>query len=246
MPGPHHDADVAGAGAARGRRSAAAGRAGASRPRLQARRVARRALLVGAVLHRRVRASASAHGQPGRCAGTPDGPEAARRPAAALPAPQLHLPITARGNRRYVLWSTRGLPRDRERSRQLRSKRARAPRSRDVERFPDAGSRGASARARRADRGLPSSSGRWHLWQGAERRPIAGLGRSGAGARSCALGLCDHRAAMSASRRRTSATAALEARRAGEHLPARAVLGAPSRRRGGVQHDADGQGRPQR
>jgi hypothetical protein len=94
-----------------------------------------------------------------------------------LPAPQLHLPLSRVGNRRYVLWSTGGFPRmvNGRASFQpsLTSRIAYAVRN-----FPDAASvaylRGLGVRTVVLHPGFARGTS----WAGAERRPVAGLGLS--------------------------------------------------------------------
>ena len=107
----------------------------------------------------------------------PAHPTVPRQPAGArdLPEPQLHLPMSRVGNRRYVLWSTDGFP-------SLVNGRASfdpaltSEIAYDVRNFPD---RASVARLRALGvrtvvvhpQLAPGTS-----WEGAERRPVAGLG----------------------------------------------------------------------
>jgi hypothetical protein len=109
----------------------------------------------------------------------PAHPTVPAEPAAlhGLPDPQLHLPMSRVGNRRYVLWSSDGFPR-------LVNGRASfnpslmsqiAWRVRD---FPDRASVGYLRRLGVRVVVLHPGFARGTSWAGAERRPVAGLGLS--------------------------------------------------------------------
>jgi hypothetical protein len=92
-----------------------------------------------------------------------------------LPAPQLHLPMSREGNRRYALWSTAGFPRIVNGRASFQPALTTAIAA-DVAGFPDARS---VARLRALGVRtvvLHPALARGTSWQGAEREPLAGLG----------------------------------------------------------------------
>ena len=107
----------------------------------------------------------------------PAHPTVPAQPAGArdLPEPQLHLPMSRVGNRRYVLWSTDGFPR-------IVNGRASFDPSRTseiaygVRNFPDRASvallRDLGVRAVVVHPGLAAGTS----WEDADRKPVAGLG----------------------------------------------------------------------
>ena len=92
-----------------------------------------------------------------------------------LAAPQLHLPMSREGNRRYVLWSTAGFPRIVNGRASFQPALTTAIAT-DVAGFPAARLGGAAARARRPDGRASTPTSRPARLGGAERKPIAGLG----------------------------------------------------------------------
>ncbi len=136
--------------------------------------VAVAALLVAAVV---IEGSGFGLGRTDSLIAAPAHPPVPKPPAGQLgaPAPQLHLPITVPANRRYVLWSSEGF------AQIVNGRGSFVPRqfvhlARDVERFPDAGSvaRLRTLGVRTVVFHPPLADG--SPWQGADRRPIAGLG----------------------------------------------------------------------
>jgi hypothetical protein len=94
-----------------------------------------------------------------------------------LPDPQLHLPMSRVGNRRYVLWSTDGFPR----MVNGRASFGPAQTSRiaySVRHFPDRASVDYLRRLGVRTVVLHPAFARGTSWDGAERRPVAGLGLS--------------------------------------------------------------------
>jgi hypothetical protein len=92
-----------------------------------------------------------------------------------LPDPQLHLPVSREGNRRYVLWSTAGFPRMVNGRASFQPSLTTAI-ANEVVGFPDARSvaRLRSLGVRTVV--LHPDLERGTAWDGAERKPIAGLG----------------------------------------------------------------------
>jgi hypothetical protein len=92
-----------------------------------------------------------------------------------LAAPQLHLPMSREGNRRYVLWSTAGFPRIVNGRASFQPALTSAIAA-DVAGFPDARSvaRLRSLGVRTVV--LHAELARGTSWEGAERKPLAGLG----------------------------------------------------------------------
>jgi hypothetical protein len=92
-----------------------------------------------------------------------------------LAAPQLHLPMSREGNRRYALWSTAGFPRIVNGRASFQPALTTAI-ALDVAAFPDSRSvarlRGLGVRTVVLHPNLAAGTS----WAGAERKPIAGLG----------------------------------------------------------------------
>jgi hypothetical protein len=92
-----------------------------------------------------------------------------------LPAPQLHLPMSREGNRRYALWSTAGFPRIVNGRASFQPSLTTAIAA-DVAGFPDARSVTRLRALRVRTVVLHPALARGTSWQGAERKPLAGLG----------------------------------------------------------------------
>jgi hypothetical protein len=95
----------------------------------------------------------------------------------SLPAPQLHLPMSRVGNRRYVLWSTDGFPK------MVNGRASFGPRQTSeiayaVRDFPDPSSVGYLRRLGVRTVVLHPALAAGTSWAGAARHPIAGLGLS--------------------------------------------------------------------
>jgi hypothetical protein len=152
--------------------AARVGRTGGERPgRRRPGRAALGALLVAAVL-----VEGAGFSLEGGLAG-PAHPTVPREPAGqrGLPDPQLHLPMSREGNRRYALWSTAGFPRivnGRASFQPALTTRIAV----DVAAFPD---RRSTARLRALGVRtvvLHPDLAAGTSWAGAERRPLRGLG----------------------------------------------------------------------